>query len=192
MSLILYYRGCFTADRRITDLLDNDVQVFDKTSKLFLSEDNRFAGMACGMIPTPDQWLEIRNIIDTHSLSKDKSESFYTTGKSTDVEKALEKFVKSSVSSSSILIATRDLFLCYSYAANSIGVLDSLDRQMPYAHGTGKGAATVLINSEVSFSQKEFFQLVSYSDKFVSPEYDFIDLSKVIDTPWYKEKQNGR
>lgn len=173
------------------DVVDEEPDIFTKQSKQFLSEDKEFAGMACGILPTVEQWRDIYKIVKANS-----EEDFYTllkSAKASNLEKQLAPIVESAFSNSTIVFVYKDLFCRYKYIAKIGGIISRLDIDTPFADGTGKYAAAVLINFEnnsdkpISISQELFFNIVSNSDSAVSAEYDFIELKNVLNTPWHKK-----
>lgn len=185
MSLILYYRDCFTVDKKLVDLLEGDPDLFSKRSKMFLSGDNRFAGMACGVIPSKQQWYNIYKIVQKHY--NDDFTTFLQSGHITKFEFELQEFVKSDYSNSSLIFVYKDWFLEFRYVAKFAGTFLIHTPDTPVAEGTGKYAAAVLINSDLLIDQDNFFKVVSMADRGVSPEYEFIELKNVIETPWYRK-----
>lgn len=190
MSLILYYRDCFTVDKKLVDLLEGDPDLFSKRSKMFLSKDSRFAGMACGVVPSQEQWEKIYEIVKKYE--KEDFTTFLQSGHVTKFEFELQDFVKSDYSSSSLIFVYKDLFLEFRYVAKFAGTFIILEQDTPVAEGSGKFAAAVLINSKLAIDQNHFFKIVSTADRGVSADYEFIELKNVIDTPWYRKYKNVR
>lgn len=191
MSLVLFYRDCFTADKRIVSSHNLLAQPYHDRSKIFLSEDKRFAAMSCGMIPNQEQWLEIRDVIDLYKLDLEKGiDQSVAQDKTVEV---LDKIVKSEWSTSTMVFALGDLFLKYEYSPDIKSSIASQNPNIPIVQGSGSFAANVLINSGRPISQEKFFKIVSYSQPDVTAEYEFIELKDVVDTPWfnkYHQKDN--
>lgn len=183
MSLILFYRDCFTADTRIVNGHDMEIEFYDERSKTYFSKDKCFAGMACGMVPTEHTWENIRNVVDLFKIES-KTDSVKAREKAS---KELDNFVVSKWSNSSLIFATENFLLHHRYVANYGGSLEDLNPNVPFMGGTGSSAARMLINSNRMLSQEDFFKLVSYSDRNVSSEFTSIELKNVIGTPWYKK-----
>jgi hypothetical protein len=187
MSLVLFYRDCFTGDTKIINTHDGEHELYHDRHKVYLSEDKRFAGMACGMVPNLAQWKEIRDIIDLYKLGlQDKTDKVEKQINLDKTIKVLDEIVSSTWSSSSMAFVLGPLFIGYSYTPTNKGKIEALNPNIPIVHGSGKFAATVLINSKKQLSQKEFFKIVSYSDPDVSAEYEYVELKDVIDSYWYK------
>lgn len=184
MSLILYYRDCFTADCRINNSLDGCPELFVKRSKTYLSEDKRFAAMACGLVPSKKNWEEIRTIFDLYKIGLEKTPDEIKR----QTEKRLDKIFDASWTNSTLICVFGDHFIHYAYRSEyENGMLEQVEPEFPFAAGTGTYAAKVLIDSGRQLNQDEFFRIVSLSDRNVSSEYSFIELKNVVDTPWYKK-----
>jgi hypothetical protein len=184
MSLILYYRDCFTADCKINNSIDGSVDLFMKRSKTYFSEDKRFAAMACGLVPSNRTWEEIRTIFDLYKIGLEKTPDEIKK----QTEKRLDKIFEAKWTSSSLICVFGNYFIHYVYSPEfESGLLEHMDSQFPFAAGTGLYAAKVLIDSGRQLNQDEFFRIVSLADKNVSTEFTFIELKDVIDTPWYKK-----
>lgn len=190
MSLILYYRDCFTVDKKLVDMLEGDPDLFSKRSKMFLSGDRQFAGMSCGIIPSKNQWYKIYSIVKKY-YNEDLT-TFLHSGHVTKFELELQEFVKSDYSNSTLIFVYKDIFLEFRYVAKFAGTLIIHEPDVPIAEGSGKFAAAVLINSGLEINQEHFFKIVSTADRGVSSEYEYIELKNVIGTPWYRKYKNGR
>lgn len=183
MSLILYYRDCFTADTAINDELNTWRVHYENRPKTYLSEDKRFAAMACGMVPDEKGWNDIRDAIDLYILSKENDIKDHDK---VAVEK-LKQVFEHKFSTSSLIVATGNYLLTFIYRKSTLDTIESHNPDIPFVTGSGEFAARVLINSENPLSQKQFFNIVSLSDKQVSRDYTFIELKDVIGTPWHKK-----
>lgn len=182
MSLILYYRDCFTADCKINNSIDGTVDLFIKRSKIYFSEDKKFAGMACGLVPSKKTWEEIRTIFDLYKIGLENEEIKKQT------EKRLDKIFEAKWTSSSLICVFGNHFIHYTYSSEFLnGMMEDMDSEFPFAAGTGMYAAKILIDSGRQLNQNEFFRIVSLSDKNVSSDFSFIELKDVIDTPWNKK-----
>lgn len=184
MSLNLYYRECLTGDRKVLNEVP-EFNVFEKISKLYLSEDKRFAGMVVGTIPNEDDWKSIRNHIDCFIVESVEDPK---KAKKNVMEK-LAKVFEDEKSTSSLFFVYGDLVMTYHYE-DEFSSFRKHNPSVPYAAGSGKTAAVVLINSELPIDQEEFYRIVSVSDYCVGAEFDLIELKDVIGTPWHTKHKS--
>lgn len=178
----MLFRSCLTADRKVSDSL-GFLSIDEKVNKTYLSKDKRFAAAACGQIPTPKQWEQIRDVLDQHIFATANDKPYSVTD---EFEKLFGKIKMSTtlicICGPHTLLVRSELFegkvLCDVQVANP-------DRA--YMFGTGQYPARVLANSELPIDQEKFYQIVSLADKHVSAEFDMIELNQVIDSHWYKK-----
>lgn len=184
MSLILYYRDCFTADTAINDELNIARIHYEKRPKTYLSKDKKFAAMACGMVPDTKGWEDIYDVISLYILGREKETENYNK---IAIEN-LSKIFKHNTSTSSLIVAIGNYLLSFIYYDLPTDTISDHNPNIPFVHGSGEYAARMLINSKKELSQDKFFNIVSMADRQVSRSYTFIELNKVIGTPWYKNK----
>src|SRR3990167_3959555 len=131
MSLNLYFRECLSADKKA--LVDTGhFNVLEQISKLYLSEDKRFAGMVVGMIPNGDNWKSIRNHVDGYVVES-KIDSLKAKK---SLIKKLDVIFSDIRSSSSLFFVVGDLMMIYTYEDDS-SVLRSHNPDVVYAAGSG-------------------------------------------------------
>lgn len=180
MSLVMLYRSCLAADKQVCDLRGH-VSIDSKLSKLYLSEDKKFAGACCGHILNNKDWNDIRNIIDVHVLKN---------GVDDDIEKDFESFSKRIKIHCSVIVIYGDQNLIIDFEPsdkeNPITISD-VDFESHYFFGTGQFAARVLANSGQAIDQEKFFRIVSMSDRLVSSDFELIELKNVINSHRYKK-----
>lgn len=179
MSLVMLYRDCLTADKRVRK--DNyKIQDFNQLSKIYLSPDKRFAGGGVGRILTPSQWELIRNLLDIRRI-KNESRPLVE-----DLENTMSFVDKEShyvlVYGKTIL----EIDIDFNISKECKFTISHLTKDDIVVLGSGQPAAKVLINSGKAFNQQQFFKIVSIAESDVSSEYEFIELKNVIDSPWYK------
>jgi hypothetical protein len=187
MSLILFYRDCFTADTRSNKGISSEVDFYTKLKKTFISEDKLFAGMCCGAVLNEQQWYQIKNIFELFTKDPVKNNK--------ECRHAIFETISSDWSSGHLYLLMGEYFYCLDYMGGTdpdMSTLEKMNYDEPMASGTGAPAARVLINSEKPFSQKQFFEIVSRCCYSVSREYTFIELKDVIGSHWYKKANNER
>ena len=180
MSLVMLYRSCLAADKQVCDLRGNN-QPDTKISKLFLSDDKKFAGGSCGHILNKKDWNDIRNIIDIHVFKNEVGNT---------LEEDFKDFSKRIQLHCSIIIVYGEQNLIIdiepSDKYNPIAIND-IDFDCNYFFGTGQFPARVLANSNQTIDQERFFRIVSMSDRLVSSEFQLIELKDVIESHWNKK-----
>ena len=184
MSLIMLFRSCLTADRKVSDSLGH-LSIDERVNKTYFSPDKRFAAAACGTIPVVKQWEQIRDILDRHVHAVENDKPF-------NVREEFDAFFdKLKMSTHLICVLGEYTFLVQSelYSGRVLTDVHVADPEQNYLFGTGQFPARVLINSEQPIDQERFFRIVSLADNHVSPEFDLIELNQVIDSYWYKKER---
>ena len=184
MSLIMLFRSCLTADRKVSNSLGN-LSIDEKVNKTYFSSDKRFAAAACGTIPTVKQWEQIRNILDCHIHAVENDKEFNARDEFDTF------FTKLKMSTHLICVLGEHTFLVRSelYSDRVLTDLHVADPEQNYLFGTGQFPARVLVNSGEPIDQERFFRIVSLADNHVSAEFDLIELNQVIDSYWYKKER---
>jgi len=185
MSLTMYYRDCLTADISSTNNTEK-LSIFETIQKTYVSDDRYFAGVSVGHILIPEEWEKARKILSVYSL--------YKTDDNKEAEKnasaAFDQIYKKTRStSSSIIMVMGNLFVHIEHEIDHGCRLTYLRRDIPYTAGTAKSAANVIIDSNKIDNFERFYQIISMSVSDVTSEFTKIDLSTIIDTPWYNSKQ---
>ena len=194
MSLILYYRDCFTADKAVINEVDYELQLDGNISKTYLSPNKRFAGMCCGKLLNVQQWSDMHNIFDHFKFEIDNGKlvNEITPIFEIKIQDYFDKLHSENDEIVHMYLAFSEYLLeCIYFGKKLKSKICKLDINKPRVSGSGMFAAIVLINSQLPLTQKNFFEIVAMSSKCVSREFTFIELKDVIGTPWYRVHQKS-